>query len=116
MFRLEPRQSELETYEQHRTQKPVTVPVLIERASSFVLDVRVGALAGRVKPGQGRHRPGRELERESERKSESRQVVKQAFELLRAVSPRQATICVLTDKKPTYPQLLKELFGERCVA
>ena len=107
---------ELETYEQHRTQKPLTVPILIERTSGFVLDVRVGALAGRVKSGQGkRHRPARELERDGERKSESRQVVREAFETLREVSPKQGVISVLTDKKRTYAQLLQQLFGERCV-
>ncbi len=107
---------ELETYEQHRTQRPVTVPVMIERASGFVLDVRVGALAARVRPGQTKHfRPARQLEREGARKSESRQVVKEAFERLREVSSKQGMICVLTDEKPTYAQLLRELFGERCL-
>ncbi len=102
---------ELETYEHHRTQKPVTVPVLIERTSGFVVDARVGALAARVRPGEGRQqRP----ERTSQRKSESQLVVKAAFEKLREVTPMQVVLSVLTDEKPTYARLLRQLFGKRC--
>ncbi|HUR28955.1 MAG TPA: hypothetical protein VM509_12270, partial [Planctomycetota bacterium] len=43
---------ELETYEQNRLKKPVTVPVLIERSSGFVIDTRVGTLPARRKKGQ----------------------------------------------------------------
>ena len=97
---------ELETYEQHRIQQPVTVPVLIERESGFVLDARVGTLPSRETPP-----PVASAER---RKSESRQVVKAAFERLREFSPKAKRISVLTDQKPTYAVLLKQLFGARC--
>lgn len=107
---------ELETYEHHRTQKPLTVPILIERKSEYVVDARVGTLPARVGPGQARKRPSTgSLEPGSERKSESRQVVKAAFERLREVSPKDRVLCVLTDQKTSYAQLLQELFGERCV-
>lgn len=97
---------ELETYEQHRTRKPVTVPVLIECFSGFVLDVRVGALAARG---------ARDRAIQARRRSESRQMVKAAFERLRAVARAKQTLCVLTDLKPSYAQLLRELFGQRCL-
>ena len=110
---------ELETYEHHRTQKPLTVPILIERYSGFVLDVRVGTLAARVAPGQAKKR---RLEGKSEahcapepeRKSESRQVVKESFERLRAFAPKERALRVLTDQKPSYAQLLQEIFDKRC--
>ena len=102
---------ELETYEHHRNQKPVTVLVLIERASGFVIDARVGALPARVRPGEGRKR---RLEGAVERKSESVVVVKAAFERLREVCPRQAPLSVLTDEKASYARLLRQLFGQRC--
>ena len=98
---------ELETYEQHRNKKPLTVPVLIERESGFVIDTRVGALAARR--ARGAPRP---LLR---RRSESRAVVRAAFERLRDVSPRTRPLRVLTDRKPSYAQLLSELFGDRCL-
>ena len=114
---------ELETYEHHRTQKPLTVPILIERSSGFVLDVRVGTLAARVAPGKAKKRrlEGKSAadgeagdEAKFERKSESRQVVKQAFERLRAFAPKEGALRVLTDQKHSYAQLLQEIFDKRC--
>jgi hypothetical protein len=95
---------ELETYEHHRIHKPLTVPILIEKKSWFVLDVRVGTLPPRS---------GRDVL--SQRKSESRRVVKEAFERLREVSPKDRPLRVLTDEKSSYAKLLRQLFGSRCV-
>lgn len=110
---------ELETYEHHRTEKPVTVPILIERDSGFVLDARVGALAARRVRGARRRRPSRGATdpspaRTEARKSESRKVVRAAFEVLRATAPKDRPLCVLTDMKSSYARLLRELFGKRC--
>ncbi len=116
---------ELETYEHHRTQKPVTVPILIERESGFVIDARVGTLPARGKSGDAqRRRLARRQKQEGDcevqsggegqRKSESREVVKAAFERLRDFSPKDRPLCVLTDEKQSYATLLQELFGERC--
>ena len=99
---------ELETYEQNRLKKPVTVPVLIERSSGFVIDTRVGTLPARRKKGQ-RRSPDEEV-----RKSESREVVHAAFERLGQVAPKQGKLRVLTDMKVSYAEILRELFGERC--
>ncbi len=114
---------ELETYEHHRTQKPVTVPILIERESGFVIDASVGTLPARGRSGDAQRRR-REREGEGEvapvgdgqarRKSESKEVVKRAFERLREFSPKQGQLRVLTDLKPSYAALLQEIFGERC--
>ena len=91
---------ELETYEEHRTQKPVTVPILIERESGFVVDIQVGALAARKK-----------LESRPARSSESRRVVRNVFERLRALpKENRSALRVLTDEKPSYARILKELF------
>ena len=130
---------ELETYEQHRTQKPVTVPILIERVSGFVVDARVGTLPARGKSGdKERRRLEREAESQAEpegkaevtpdaasvvsptdksdglRKSESREVVKAALERLRDFCPKERPLRVLTDCKQSYAALLQEIFGERC--
>lgn len=113
---------ELETYEHHRTQKPVTVPILIERESGFVIDARVGTLPARGKPGEAQRRRSErageaKLEQgvdDGRRKSESRRVVKDALKRLREFSPKDRPLCVLTDRKQTYASLLQELFGKRC--
>ena len=107
---------ELETYEHHRKLKPVTVPVLIERESYFVVDVRVGALGprGNRTPKEERtlavHRA-----REGVRKSESARVVRECFGRLRETAPKGRPLCVLTDKKESYVAILRKTFGERCV-
>jgi hypothetical protein len=103
---------ELETYEQHRTHKPVTVPVLIERESGFVIDARVGALPRRGSRGAGQNC---KLEGEVVRRSESCRVVRAAFERLREACPKGRPLCVHTDEKQSYARLLRELFGRRCL-
>jgi len=99
---------ELESYEHHRTKKPVTVPVLIEKKSSFVVDARVGTL-----PARGRPAPA--IPGEARRKSESRQMVRAALECLREICPKDLELVMLTDFKSMYHTQLKELFGARCV-
>ena len=114
---------ELETYEHHRTQQPVTVPILIERESGYVVDTRVGTLPARGKSGdKQRRRQKREAksevppdgEGEGRRKSESREMVKAALERLREFSPKDRQLLVLTDCKQSYAALLQEIFGARC--
>jgi len=103
---------ELETYEDHRTQKPVTVPVLIERRSGFVLDAKAGALAPRRRrrvQGDPAH------DRAPPRRSESHRLVRAMFERLRELVPRDSTLQVRTDKKSSYARILRELFGARCL-
>lgn len=98
---------ELETYQEHRLKKPVTVPVLIERESGFVLDFRVGTLPARKSAGLD----PRERRR---RKSQSKQRVQAVFERLRELLPDGRRIVVITDQKATYVPILKRLFGARC--
>ena len=107
---------ELETYEHHRKLKPVTVPVLIERESYFVVDWRVGALAPR-----GKRTPGEEKvlaihrAREGVRRSESAKVVRECFARLAETAPKKDAIAVLTDQKESYERILKKTFGKRCL-
>ena len=136
---------ELETYEHHRTQKPVTVPILIELESGYVVDTRVGTLPARGKSGEAQKRrlkrekegksiaeaegqpntdvqavaalqavTGVQAAADSQRKSESREMVKAAFECLRDFCPRDRPLRVLTDEKLSYMSLLREIFGDRC--
>jgi hypothetical protein len=106
---------ELETYEHNKKLEPVTVPILIERSSGFVLDVRTGAMAprGARSPVQERQL-ARKTEQKGRRKSESRKVVKAAFERLREAAPKDRDLTVHTDMKKSYVVLLKWIFGERC--
>ena len=95
---------ELETFEHHRKLKPVTMSVLIERRSYFVVHSRAGALPAR--------RPLKkdELEllaaieaKEGKRRSESRACVRASFEALHQILEPEAPVQLQTDKKQSYP-------------
>ena len=107
---------ELETYEHHRKLKPVTVPVLIEKASGFVVDVRVGKLGPR-----GKRTPAEQeklLEHkaaEGARRSESAKVVRQSFQRLKEFAPKDRPIVLRTDLKTSYASIQKQLFRGRCL-
>jgi transposase-like protein len=105
---------ELETFEHNRRLAPVTVPVLIERRSYFVLHLEVAPLPARgglraedrLKKQQREARLGR-------RRSGSRAAVGRCFEqLARGVDPTWA-ISIATDRKSSYPTLLSAIFPER---
>ncbi len=106
---------ELETYEHNRRLFPLTVPVLIERKSYFVLWSECAPL-----PARGGLRPADRTKKEAiekatgcKRKSGSRAAVARAFELLHRVVPPQGRVRVQTDEKHTYASELKKRFGER---
>jgi len=103
---------ELETYEQNRLKKPLTVPILMARRSLFLIDARVGTLpARRRRARRDAGGPG-DIE---ERKSQSTEVVQAALERLREVSPKDRPLVVRTDRKRSYARLLRQIFGKRCI-
>jgi len=102
---------EAETFESDRRLKPVTVPVLIERGSRFIVHVEAAPLPARGQLSEARQR--RKLETESEegvRRSGSRNAVKACCERLRAHRPPGASVLLGTDRKETYPRIFKEVF------
>lgn len=101
---------ELESFERRRIRMPLTAPILAEKSSSFVVDIRVGTLASREKLGKAKT----EEERRARRKSESRKVVKQALERLLDFAPKDQPICLITDRKHSYVSIVREVFGTRC--
>ena len=98
---------ELETYERARLNRPVTVPVLIEGRSGFVIDARAGAMAPRPSA-----RPLSPLERQ--RKSESVKVVRRALRELWEFAPKGEPVRLQTDQKASYARLARGIFGARC--
>jgi hypothetical protein len=104
---------ELETYEHSRRLAPVTMPVLIEQHSYFVVHVEAAAL-----PARGNLRPA-DLEKKRQRekvsgprRGGSRQAVDRCFEVLgRCVTPGRR-VPVATDRKSSYgPLLARRLSG-----
>lgn len=105
---------ELETFEHNRRLAPVTVPVLIEKRTLFVVDVQTAPLParGRLKPADLKRKLARE-ERDGPRRSGSTAAVRQSFERLAAVHSRHSTVYVRSDRKTTYRTTLRRIFGAR---
>jgi transposase-like protein len=105
---------ELETYETDRRLQPVTVPVLIERRTYFVLHTAVAPLPARggLSPLHRERKRARE-EEHGKRRSGSRKVVRESFEVLRHAVDEHALVAVQTDRKKSYVSILRALFGER---
>jgi len=105
---------ELETYEHSRRLAPVTVPVLIERSSYLVVDLHVAPLPCRGGLSEADRARKRERERiYGVRKSGSREAVTKCFETLATFHARGRAVHVQTDRKFTYPRILKRCFGSR---
>jgi transposase-like protein len=104
---------EMETFERSRRLEPLTVPVLIEKESSFVVDVTVGTLPCRGRLSAGERRRKLELEaRHGKRRSQSNASVRRCLATLAAnLAPGVALL--VSDSKPTYPGLIAKELGQR---
>ena len=105
---------ELETFETDRRLQPLTVPVLIEQGSHFVVHTTVATLPARGGLTKRDRRRKEEREREfGKRRSGSRRVVIESLEVLRESTPSTSPLHIRTDRKPTYRSQLRRLFGDR---
>ena len=104
---------ELETFEGNRYQ-PLTVPVLIEPRSLFLIATAAGPLRrkGRMTPAQRRRRAEHEA-LHGRRPSHSATAVRAVLERLRHCVPPGGPVVLHSDHKPLYARLGRRLFGER---
>jgi transposase-like protein len=104
---------ELETFEGNRYQ-PVTVPVLIEPRSFFLIASETGPLRrkGRMTPMQRRRRAEHEA-LHGRRPSHSAAAVRAVLVHLRQVAVAHRPIVLHSDRKPLYARLGRQLFGSR---
>jgi transposase-like protein len=107
---------ELETFEVDRRLFPLTVPVLIHRDTRFVVHVDSATL-----PARGKLPPLKQLrkqvyeQRYGKRRNRSREAVTACFRALRRELGRGASFVVQTDRKRSYPSILREVFGGQVV-
>ena len=102
---------ELETYEQMRTLRPLTVPLLIERSSRFIIWSESAPIPARHR--RTRHGKTRldELRKKGRRRDGSRQACRRTLGRAAALARNLGTIGIETDEKRTYPSLIREAFG-----
>ena len=105
---------ELETFEHSRKLAPVTMPILIEFHSYFVLHAEAATLParGNLKPHEEKRKAAREAV-EGKRKSGSRAAVVRCLKVLKSVVPKQGMVVVSSDQKTSYAHVMRELFGTR---
>lgn len=104
---------ELESFEANRFQ-PVTVPVLIDRTTFFIVDVAAAPLRrkGRLTPTQRARRAAHEA-RHGRRPSQSASAVRAVLASLRPLVPAGHPVVLESDRKPLYRLLGRRLFTHR---
>jgi hypothetical protein len=105
---------ELETFETCRLLKPVTVPVLIERASWFVVHAEVAPLPPRSPLPLHLQRRLVDVEAtEGKRRSGSNRAVRRTFQALRRLTTAESKVLLCTDRKSSYRSLARRVLGGR---
>lgn len=105
---------EFETYEGRRNTRPLSVPLLIERESRYIVWAECAPIRphGRMSPARKRAVLEDEL-RYGPRKDLSRRSVRRTLRRGAELCARGAQVTVSSDEKPSYPFLLREAFGRR---
>jgi len=108
---------ELETYEHSRRLKPVTMSVLIEQKSRFVVHAQSATLPARPKLRARERARKAALEAvEGKRVSGSRAAVRSTFiALARIVSPDRLVV-ISTDQKSSYSTVIREVFHSHALS
>ena len=103
---------ELETHEERRRLQPVTVPVIVEHPSHFVVGTSVGTLParGNLRPAERQRKAELELER-GRRLNQSREAVREALQSLVLLQGGGFPTRVESDSKSSYPGLVRATLG-----
>ncbi len=105
---------ELETYEQNRRLSPVTMPVLIERSSYFVIHGETAAMAARGGLSSGWEKKKKRLEKSrGVRKSGSSNSVRNSLKRLREIHKPSVGIHLQTDQKASYRTISREILKDQ---
>ena len=103
---------ELETFERDRRLCPLTVPVIVQAETWFVVHAATGTL-----PARGKLRPADVLRRRAheklhgKRRNQSRSATKECVVALRDALGEGASLVLQTDQKKTYPGIFRRVFA-----
>jgi hypothetical protein len=102
---------ELETFEGMRTLRPLSVPLLIEKRSRFIIWAEAAPIPARHR--RTRHGKTRleELVLKGRRRDGSRRACCRTLGRAAALARNLGAVTIETDEKRTYPALIREAFG-----
>ncbi len=104
---------ELETYEGRRNTRPLTMPILIERNSRFLLWAGRAPIRPRGKMTNKRlEAMARDEARFGPRRDRSRAVLRLAFRELHKWTRQRPRVLLETDEKSLYPALARKVLGK----
>jgi transposase-like protein len=104
---------ELETFETRRNTRPLSVPVLIERDSRYLIWAEAAPIRPRGKMTEARKRAiGEEERRSGPRKDLSMHSIRRTLRRGRDLAEELPLVVFESDEKSTYPALAREAFGE----
>ncbi len=92
--------------------RPLTMPVLIEKQTWFVVATAVGSIRRLAKPGSRRRARQQRDEQRARRPDETRKCVRQVLAALATKAPG-GELVLHTDEKAIYRSLAREVFGTR---
>lgn len=103
---------EMETFETERRVAPLTLPMLIEQESMFVIDARPAPIrpSGKMTPRRAQA-VARRRRREGPRHNQSRKCIRKVLRTGARLCKKLPQPRIDTDEKTAYPRLLRQAFG-----
>lgn len=102
---------ELETFEGMRTLRPLSVPLLIEKSSRYVIWAEAAPIPPRHKRTRHGRRASDEEKHRGKRRDRSRGACRRTLARGAALARGLELVRIRTDEKRTYPKLIEEAFG-----
>jgi transposase-like protein len=105
---------ELETYEGRRNTRPLSVPLLIDRETRFMIWAESAPIRPHGRMSEARKRAlAADEARFGPRRDTSRRAVRRTLERGAELARGLERVVLETDEKSTYPVLAREVFGDR---
>ena len=102
---------ELETFEGMRTLRPLSVPLLIEKRSRFIVWAEAAPIPARHRRTRHGKARSEEVRRKGRRRDGSRRACRRTLGRAAALARNLAPLGIETDEKRSYPALIQEAFG-----
>jgi transposase-like protein len=102
---------ELETFEGMRTLRPLTVPLLIEKHSRYIVWAEAAPIPARHRKTRHGKQRSEELRRTGRRRDGSRRACRRTLGRAAALARNLTSLGIETDEKRSYPALIQEALG-----